>query len=539
MNAARTLGAARRWRADALLLVTCVVVALVAALRLGQDANWDLLNYHFYDPWAWLAGRTLDWDIAAAQLQTYHNPLADVPFYLLVAANADPRLITLWLSLPTAIAGYFFVKIAWCLFADLVPAERVGATFAATAIGFTGAMGVGQLGSTTDEWLVASLVMPSLWLLLGERATSKPRSNRMLLLAGLLMGVASGLKLTAASYAVGLFAALLSKRPFASSGLRSATLYSLGVGVGLAAALGPWSYALWTHFGNPVFPYANQFFRSPWWDPRPVLPNRFGPHRAIEWLALPFRLLAPPPGFVSEVPYVDARLPVVYGLAIIAGAGALLARVRGTTATLPASFRTTSDRWKRVSVAFVVSFIVWAALHSILRYTIPLEILSGVLIVGLLGYLLRSPDATAAIAFAAIGIVATTAWSDWGRVRFGRAWFDVSAPKIDSNALVLLTADAPMQYVLPFFPRDARYVGIRNNLIDPRQRNRLAESVADVVRDHRGALYALSFPAGQGDADLRAHGLARVTNGCAEIRTNMPTSPIELCRLRRLLPVRQ
>ena len=159
--------------ADAALLVVCVLIASLAALRLQQDANWDLQNYHFYDPWAWLSGRIFDWDIAAAQLQTFHNPLPDVPFYALVAAGVDPRIITLWLALPTGIAAYCFLKLGWLLFADLRAVERAGATAAAAIIGFTGAMGIGQLGSTTDEWLVAAFTMAGLWLLVRD-ATAVP-----------------------------------------------------------------------------------------------------------------------------------------------------------------------------------------------------------------------------------------------------------------------------------------------------------------------------------------------------------------------------
>jgi len=99
---------------------------------------------------------------------------------------------------------------------------------------------------------------------------------------------------------------------------------------------------------------------------------------------------------------------------------------------------------------------------------------------------------------------------------------------------VLLTVDAPMSYVLPFFPADARHVGIRNNVIGPERRNALAAKIAAVVRDHRGPIYALSFPSGQGDADLLAHGLRRVQGACTDVVSNMPTSPIELCRVERI-----
>src|SRR4051812_35601818 len=52
------------------------------SLALGQDDNWDLRNYHWYNPYALLNGR-LQIDMAPAQWQSYFNPLIDVPYYLL------------------------------------------------------------------------------------------------------------------------------------------------------------------------------------------------------------------------------------------------------------------------------------------------------------------------------------------------------------------------------------------------------------------------------------------------------------------------
>ena len=530
---ARTAAASRY--VDALVFAACVIGAFAAALSRLQDANWDLQNYHFYDPWAWLAGRSLDWDIAAAQLQTFHNPLADVPFYALVAAGASPRLITSWLALPTGIAAYFTVRVAWRLVRDLGFVERAGATAAAIAIGLTGAMGVGQLGSTTGEWLVTAFTMAALWLFVREpSAESSRRSIAVFAGAGLLMGVASGLKLTAATYAVGFAVALATRHATLRANVYAAAWFSAGVVAGLAIALGPWSYALWTRFDNPLFPYGNRWLRSPWWDAHAVLAAKYGPHSLREWLLLPFELLHPRPGFVSEVSYVDGRLPLLGALAVVAGGGYALARARRTRRTLQAAFRTSSRDWRFTATFVGASFVVWALLHSILRYTIPIEILSGVLIAGALGHVLRPPHATIAIACTVVILWTTTLWSDWGRVNFGPAWFDVRVPPVEPNALVLLTVDAPMSYVLPFFPADARHVGIRNNVIGPERRNALAAKIAAVVRDHRGPIYALSFPSGQGDADLLAHGLRRVQGACTDVVSNMPTSPIELCRVERI-----
>ena len=67
-----------------------VVLPLVAMLLLGVDANWDLRNYHLYNVHAWFTGRGA-MDIAPAQLQSWHNPLLDVPLYLIVTSGLGAR----------------------------------------------------------------------------------------------------------------------------------------------------------------------------------------------------------------------------------------------------------------------------------------------------------------------------------------------------------------------------------------------------------------------------------------------------------------
>ncbi|HET9047075.1 MAG TPA: hypothetical protein VFO33_08960, partial [Casimicrobiaceae bacterium] len=137
---------------DIVLLAACIAIAAGVAIALGQDANWDLQNYHFYDPWALIHGRALGHDVAAAQLQTYLNPLLDVPFYAMVAADWNPRIITAVLALPAGVSAWLLAKIAWALFDDPDPRARIGATIAALAIGLTSAMAVGTLGTTMNDW---------------------------------------------------------------------------------------------------------------------------------------------------------------------------------------------------------------------------------------------------------------------------------------------------------------------------------------------------------------------------------------------------
>src|SRR5436190_23714620 len=82
-----------------------------ASLLRGVDTNWDLRNYHFYNPWAWLHGR-LGFDYAPAQVQSYYSPLLDLPFYSLAAAHLPAFAITFLMGLPFGLALYFFFRIA-------------------------------------------------------------------------------------------------------------------------------------------------------------------------------------------------------------------------------------------------------------------------------------------------------------------------------------------------------------------------------------------------------------------------------------------
>src|SRR4051794_15305684 len=64
------------------ILTLLIVPLLVGAesLRLGQDTNWDILNYHLYNPYAFLNNR-LTYDLAPAGLQSFFNPAVDIAYY--------------------------------------------------------------------------------------------------------------------------------------------------------------------------------------------------------------------------------------------------------------------------------------------------------------------------------------------------------------------------------------------------------------------------------------------------------------------------
>jgi hypothetical protein len=79
----------------ALLLLSGFIGAFgVLSVHLGQNADFDLRNYHLYNAFQFLHDRFY-LDLNAAGYQSFFNPLLDVPYYTLatVALPNAPRLV--------------------------------------------------------------------------------------------------------------------------------------------------------------------------------------------------------------------------------------------------------------------------------------------------------------------------------------------------------------------------------------------------------------------------------------------------------------
>src|SRR5206468_1776452 len=114
------------------------------------------------------------------------------------------------------------------------------------------------------------------------------------------------------------------------------------------------------------------------------------------------------------------------------------------------------------------------------------DLLAGAIIVTLLQRLLRDGYFTGVAIALAVAIISTTKFADWWHVSFADSWFKVTVPPIDSDALVLITTSAPVGYVLPFLPADARHLGAVNTINAPTRGTKLSEAVAAAVRHHDG-----------------------------------------------------
>jgi hypothetical protein len=182
----------------------------------------------------------------------------------------------------------------------------------------------------------------------------------------------------------------------------------------------------------------------------------------------------------------------------------------------------------------VVSYFSWALQFGYYRYAIPLEMLTGVITVGVLiwvleGRRLRMGASVAVLVLAA----ATTIYPDWDRRPFTDKYVDVQVPPLPPHSIVLIATWDPAAYFIPYAEPTVRYLGIENNYLELNQTNKLVMEVKRLMRTPGPPKFVLSV--GTFDPDklnklLGNFDLKLGASPCAQIHSNLEIHPLSLCR---------
>lgn len=491
-----------------------------AAWAFGPDANWDLRNYHLHAAWAWLHDRAAT-DVAAAQAQTWFNPLLWVPHFLAFQQLGGAAL--------AAVVGAFQGLCAAPLLAiaaRLAPEASFASRALAVAGGMTAATVVGQLGASYGDVLLALALLAALAILLREAGAATPRRGA-LLAAGALLGAVPALKLSHAPVALGLCLAL----PLLGADAAARRRLLVPVGAGAIAAFlllaGPWAWTLWRDWGNPVFPQFDAVFGGDWVAPDAARDLRFVPATIGEALARP---LAPLLDWRATADYRirDARLPLLFvALAVLA--------IRWR-AIAPAPRRMLAF----LGAGFLFAYALWLPLFGYHRYLVAFELLAPLLLLAV-----AAADTGRRIALVAIvlAIVSTNPPNHERAVRDWPAGRPLPAPPaVPADALLVLAGVAPTAHVLPFLPPFAAAVRVSGNLHGgDRPPAGLDALAAARIAAHEGPLLLLADPRelAQADADLARLGLVRTRGDGRAIDSSLAPAgepAPALWTLRRLAP---
>jgi hypothetical protein len=515
------------------LLLICAGAGILSVI-LGPDNYWDLRYYHLYAPWAYLHDRYL-YDIGPAQEQGFLNPVADLLLYGLIASplNETPRVVAFIMGAVHGINAALIFAIARHVIRPPEPVERWTLRAVAWLMGVSGAGFISLLGTSSNDLTTSLFVLGSLLGVLKIAERTEGRGTwRAFAAAGSLAGIGIGLKYTSAIYAPGLgvVAVLAALRHRTIGGLM---VFGLAAGLGFLAVAGHHMLTLWSAFRNPFFPYLNQIFRSPYFEPTAIRDDRFVPGNLWDLMALPFYWTKIHTYVVVELPFRDWRAAIAY-VAMAAGVLAFAARCLRARKDGHATLAPT--RGLALIYAFVaVSYFSWALGFGYYRYAVPLEMLTGVVTIGALIWLFEDRRLRIVIAILVLTVAAaSTVYLDWGRRQYEGGYVEVQVPPLPADSVVFIATWDPVAYFIPFAEPNAQYLGIENNYLELSQSNKLTAEVKRLMRTPGRPKFVLSvseLDRGKGNGLLEQFDLQLSALPCQPIRSNLEVHALSLCRL--------
>ena len=460
-----------------LFYLICLLITATFVYSRGQDINWDLLNYHFYQGYSLLNGR-FSTDIAAAGLQSFLNPIPNVLAYLSIKYFAFP--ISAWFFLLIQLTSVPALMLLTKKIGNKIGQHKPFAhTIPALIIGLLSPIWISELGTTFFSSWTAPLVLWGVYFIFCSNNKSG-FIKKNILCAGLLIGLAVGFKLTNAPFAVS--ALLMIVALFYQNNLRTVAVASLffiiGCGAGFALTAW-WNLYLWIMWGSPVFPLYNAVFKSEFFD----LVN----FRDMRWHIASIQELM---GFLfeaargtkktSENMFADVRYLLVTLLLI---------------ATI---FIKPAQRLCLELIAFLVfmltSFLLWSHTFAYQRYLIPFDLMLGLVVWILVVRVTRDERIRHAIMMALmLSVAMLMKVPDWGHAPISQDGRNPLSVEMSSNLAATparyVVVGSPITYVLPSLHPDSIFLGVgMSRQVDELVFKKLEETsnmpLRFIVKDH-------------------------------------------------------
>lgn len=354
-----------------LIWIFPIFISGIISVCYGLPIDYDLLNYHLYNPYSFLNGR-IGFDMFPCGMHSYFNPILDIPYYLMFKYWLNtPWLISFFQGCYYGILALILFKINVLLF-KRTTFKDLFFPLMATAFGMTEVIIFSMLGSTCNDIQIAVLILFAFYFLL-KTFFLKNSIKRVcfIFLAAIFAGACFGFKY---SFYIFTFILLilfffkpLRKRKIFGNTL---FLFILGGIIGFLLADGYFAYLLYKHFSNPFFPYLNGFFKSEWFP----LINKVAPETFFLKFGLKALTINPfywSVNFLSVSPIKFFDLKHIF--AFVSFFGILFMYWKKE---IKLNFR-----WKFLMLFVFLSYLIWCNTISVIRYLSPVLALSGALIV--------------------------------------------------------------------------------------------------------------------------------------------------------------
>ena len=409
----------------------------------------------------------------------------------------------------------------------------------AGAAAFVAPLHVLETGETSSDVLLASLLFAAAALLYGilmAAETSRGLYFRAAI-AGVLLGLAGELKATEAAFCVsifvGFFVALLFARRRTGWPLRRGLMLCLTVAlpavvVGVALYL-PEAILLWHRYRDPVFPFLNGIFKSPYLKTGSFNPG-YAAHSATSlWHHFTRLFVGGQVAGNRNGMYLEGlRSPALFftiPLVLVALVVDLVKRDKPQAMFL--------------EISFLGGFVLWAWLFGFYRYLAPLEMAAGAVVIMLVFiHRLYRPAVLLVIAAALAVAVHFSLYTPIGaREAFGTSsYFGVSAGQFRdlSGDGVVFAGDGSLAFLVPVLPSNVELVHAGGGSLDEVMSRAWWVHVKAVLRQNPRSRWVVFYGGSDGylKRELRLIGFSGKYNSCHAVSTaEADVLPVNECQV--------
>ncbi len=476
---------------DSFIFLSLLLLGAFLGSHFMYEFKWDFTNYHYYGPWALLNDR-IGYDIAPASVNTYFNPLIDIPFYFLTRYFNDyPQFISAVQGLYYGLLLFVFYKICLLFFSG-DNWQRFAKIGLAMLIGGSGYAVFMQISTTTNEIQIGILVLWGFYLLVKILKDEKEKATAFIW-PGLILGMAMGLKLTAVIYCIAAGGSLILLSRQIRSPIAKISVFAVSGVVGFLIVNGYWMWLMWQHFGNPFFPFANAIFKSEYYPLFNFSDTRYLPKNYLQFLFYPFYWIYHNQRYVGEMEFIDPRFAILQVIGLVW----LIMFFRGKTQT---SFQN-----RFLYLFMFLSYVAWLSCFSIIRYLLPIEMLAAIVFVQAL-WLLKITKSWQQILFIPLIIIliyimmtVANQSDEWGSRRGDNKIIDMEKVTVQDDSLIILYSmpSAALGTILADSAHNVRLVGtLQCNAVEMKGTDFSNEGEFHKIKDklisgHRGDILAL------------------------------------------------
>jgi hypothetical protein len=444
------------------------------SLFLGQDRNYDLANYHYYNAFSFLNHKE-GIDYYVAELHTFFNPLLDVPYYLLIN-KFHPSFVAFLMGLLHGMIFIIVYKITQLLLPDVNKKNLASILFFIAIAGCITPQFLSGLGNTMGDNTTALINITALYLIFKNWNVQEDNIS-FIAAPGLLLGLSTGLKLTNASYALATCLALFFTYNHIDFNrrIKKIFLFSFLVLLGIGITGGFWYLKLWNEFHNPFFPALSHIFPNKYFNYDPFYSGGYlGPKSIIEILLWPF---------ISSVFYLKSNQGLVHQVIWPLLYGALIYII-----SIKFIFKREINRLNQQQL-FLVMFVAFGyflnfLIFSVQRYHVTVEVLTPLVL--FLVFLTLYPLDLAwskckkFLFFSAI-IILLGGYGTYGHSSIKNPAFYVEMPKkfnAPANTIIFLTENnSPISWMASQFPKEISFY--RLNVLPEK------ESLRNLIRERK------------------------------------------------------